>query len=71
MATEDNLVKTQLRIPADLYEQVQVLADKNFRSANSEILYLLSVALGKIKEPASYEEVRQIVEQALAKAGKG
>jgi hypothetical protein len=61
MATEDELIKTQLRIPAEMYEQVKGLADKNFRSTNAEILYLVSLGLERAKEHASPEDVREII----------
>lgn len=65
MATEDELIKTQLRIPAEMYEVVKVLADKNFRSTNAEILYLVSLGLDRTKEHASPEDVREIVKEEL------
>lgn len=71
MATEDDLIKTQLRIPSDLYEQVKNMADRHFRSTNAEILYLVSLGLGLAKEHASPEDVREILRQELARMGNG
>ena len=36
---------TQLRIPADMYEQIKELAEKELRSANAQIVQLLKEAL--------------------------
>lgn len=65
MTTEDELIKTQLRIPAEMYEQVKGLADKNFRSTNAEILYLVSLGLERAKEHASPDDVREIMKKEL------
>jgi hypothetical protein len=62
---EESLVKTQLRIPEEMYERVKELADRNFRSANAEILYLVSLGLERAKEHASPDDVRQIVGDVL------
>ena len=70
MATEEDLIKTQLRIPSDLYEQVKDMADRHFRSTNAEILYLVSLGLGLVKEYASPEEVREIIREELARLSK-
>lgn len=70
MAIEDELIKTQLRIPAELHEQARESAEKNFRSFNGELLYLISLGLKLAKEPASPDEVRKIVQEELSKAGK-
>ena len=70
MSSDDEIQRLQLRLPNDLYEVIKKLADKNFRSANSEILYLVSLGLERVKECASPEEVRQIIKEELTKASK-
>ena len=70
MATEDDLIKTQLRIPSDLYEQVKNMADRHFRSTNAEIVYLVSLGIGLAKEHASPEDIREIIREELARLGK-
>lgn len=67
MATEDDIQRLQLRIPAALYEEIKQHSEKSFRSANSEILYLVSLGLEKVKETTSPEEVREIIRDELAK----
>ena len=41
----DNEKKFALRLPAELYEQVQKAADQDTRSINAEIIVLLREAL--------------------------
>ena len=61
-------------MPTDVYEELKERADRNFRSLNSEILYLLQVGM-KLAEPhATPEQVREIVTDVvkteLAKSAK-
>lgn len=65
MSESEEIQRLQLRIPAEMYEQVKELADKNFRSTNAEILYLVSLGLERAKEHASPEDVRGIVTEEL------
>lgn len=67
VSNENEIQRLQLRLPNDLYEVIKNLADRNFRSANSEILYLISLGLEKVKECASTDDVRQIIMEELAK----
>ena len=51
-----NEVKTQLRIPGEMHEEIKRLADQDFRSLNAEILALLQEAIerrhaAKAKKP--------------------
>jgi len=53
----ENETAITVRIAADVYEEIKAAATKDFRSINSEVLYLLSEALAaeKIKqEPLGY-----------------
>ena len=70
VSNDDEIQRLQLRLPNDLYEVIKNLAERNFRSANSEILYLISLGLEKVKECASPDEVRQIIREELAKTVK-
>ena len=70
VSNENEIQRLQLRLPNDLYEVIKNLAERNFRSANSEILYLISLGLEKVKECASPDEVRQIIREELAKTVK-
>ncbi len=70
MPSEEEIQRIQLRIPNALYEEVKRLSENSFRTANAEILYLLSLGLDKMKETTSPEEVRQIVRDELARANK-
>lgn len=70
MSGNEDIQRLQLRIPTDLYEEIKQHSEMSFRSANSEILYLVSLGLDKVKETTSPEEVRQIVQEELAKASK-
>jgi hypothetical protein len=45
MYMSDGEVKTQLRIPAELHEEVKRLAEQELRSFNAQILTLLREAL--------------------------
>ena len=69
MSAQEDFIKTQVRIPAELHEQVKVSAENNFRSFNAEILYLLSVGLGNMEAPATPTNVRQVVREELVKTG--
>ena len=71
MTKQKDFAQTQIRMPAELYEELKESADRNFRSLNAEILYFLQIGMGKAQPHATPEEIRQIVESALAKAGKG
>lgn len=61
MAEHEEVIKTQVRLPAELHEQIKVSSDRNFRSFNSEILYLLQVGLRNAQPHATPEQVREIV----------
>ncbi|HMT93902.1 Arc family DNA-binding protein [uncultured Thiothrix sp.] len=61
-----------LRMPPELKEELEVLAEQNRRSLNAEIIVRLEESVKREGLTCiTAEEVRQIVEQALAKAGKG
>lgn len=62
--------QTQLRMPTEVYEELKASAEKNFRSLNAEILYLLQIGMKKAEPHASPEEVRRIVQEELAKTVK-
>ena len=74
MTKQKDFSQTQVRMPTDVYEELKERADRNFRSLNSEILYLLQVGM-KLAEPhATPEQVREIVTDVvkteLAKSAK-
>lgn len=74
MAKQKDFAQTQVRIPHELLDELKTSADRNFRSLNSEILYLLQVGM-KLAEPhATPEQVREIVTDVvkteLAKSAK-
>ena len=74
MTKQKDFSQTQVRMPTDVYEELKERADRNFRSLNAEILYLLQMGM-KLAEPhATPEEVRDIVTDVvrteLAKASK-
>ena len=69
MAQKD-FSQTQLRMPTEVYEELKASAEKNFRSLNAEILYLLQIGMKKAEPHASPNEIRQIVKEELTKAGK-
>ena len=61
------------RIPADLHQELTEAAEMNSRSMNAEIIARLrfaSVLPSGEEHPLSGEEVRRIVREELAKAGK-
>ena len=57
-------------MPTDVYEELKERADRNFRSLNAEILYLLQIGMKQAEPHASPSEVRQIVREELAKTVK-
>ncbi|MFZ1345154.1 Arc family DNA-binding protein [Thiothrix eikelboomii] len=60
-----------LRMPPELKEELEVLAEQNRRSLNAEIIIRLEDSVKREGQTCiTAEEVRQIIEQALAKAGK-
>lgn len=70
MTKQKDFSQTQVRMPTDVYEELKERADRNFRSLNAEILYLLQMGM-KLAEPhATPEEIRRIVSEELAKASK-
>jgi hypothetical protein len=61
-----------LRLPPELKEELERLAEQNRRSLNAELIVRLEESVKREGQTCiTAEEVRQIVEQALAKAGKG
>ena len=61
-----------LRLPPELKEELERLAEQNRRSLNAELIVRLEESVQRGGQTCiTAEEVRQIVEQALAKAGKG
>lgn len=61
-----------LRMPPELKEELEVLAEQNRRSLNAEIIVRLEESVKREGLTCiTAEEIRQIVEQALTKAGKG
>lgn len=61
-----------LRMPPELKEELEVLAEQNRRSLNAEIIVRLEDSVKREGQTCiTAEEVRQIIEQALAKLGKG
>ncbi len=60
-----------LRMPPELKEELEVLAEQNRRSLNAEIIVRLEDSVKREGQTCiTAEEVRQIIEQALAKLGK-
>jgi hypothetical protein len=60
-----------LRMPPELKEELEVLAEQNRRSLNAEIIVRLEESVKREGLTCiTAEEVRQIVENALSKAGK-
>lgn len=70
MTKQKDYAQTQLRIPLDVLEALKDSADRNFRSLNAEILYLLQIGMSRAQPHATPEEVRQIVREEL-RATKG
>ncbi|MFZ1389418.1 MAG: Arc family DNA-binding protein [Thiolinea sp.] len=61
-----------LRLPPELKEELERLAEQNRRSLNAELIVRLEESVKREGQTCiTAEEVRQIVEQALAKVGKG
>lgn len=61
MTKQKDFAQTQVRIPHELLEELKTSADRNFRSLNSEILYLLQIGLKKAEPHATPGQVREIV----------
>ena len=70
MTKQKDFSQTQVRMPTDVYEELKERADRNFRSLNAEILYLLQIGMKQAEPHASPSEVRQIVREELAKTVK-
>ncbi len=54
-------VRTNLRLPEELYEQVKQLADKEMRSINAQMVVLLQAAVDARHNP---KEAAGVVEQS-------
>lgn len=60
-----------LRLPPELKEELERLAEQNRRSLNAELIVRLEESVKREGQTCiTAEEVRQIVEQAIAKLGK-
>ncbi len=71
MTKQKEFAQTQVRMPTEVHEQIKESADRNFRSLNAEILYLLQIALEHSAPHATPKEVRTIVREELdRKTGK-
>ena len=70
MTKQKDYAQTQVRIPQDVLEALKDSADRNFRSLNAEILYLLQSGMSRAQPHATPEQVRQIVREEL-RATKG
>lgn len=52
--------KTNLRLPEELYEQIRVLASKELRSINSQMVVLLQEALEQREQQQRQAQVREV-----------
>ncbi len=59
-------VRTNIRIPEALYEEIKQLAEKDFRSINGEIIALLHEAVRRRRTEQESEEEIIAPELALA-----
>jgi hypothetical protein len=58
------MVKTTLRIPDDLYEKVERLAERDLRSVNQQLVYLIGHAVAVTDESAEkYSQVCDVTER--------
>jgi len=48
MDAKENLKRTTLRLPQDLYDRLEHLANENNRSLNSEIISILDYSVGQM-----------------------
>jgi predicted transcriptional regulator len=46
------MTKTTLRMPDDLYEEVERLAERDHRSVNQQLVHLIAFAAGYMTEDA-------------------
>ncbi len=62
-------VRTNLRLPEELYEQIKQLADKEMRSINAQMVVLLQSAVGsRRKQREASEDSEEIYSPALLAA---
>ncbi len=62
-------VRTNLRLPEELYEQIKQLAEKEMRSINAQMVVLLQTAVGsRQKQRNMSEESEEIYSPALLAA---
>ncbi|UOG93182.1 MAG: Arc family DNA-binding protein [Candidatus Thiothrix sulfatifontis] len=60
-----------LRMPSDVKEELEKLAEQNRRSLNAEIVVRLEESIKREKESCiTGDELRRIVREELTKAGK-
>lgn len=50
MSAKVELVKMVIRIPADMREKIQAVAEKSRRSMNSEVVYRLEASLEQVTD---------------------
>jgi hypothetical protein len=70
---EKNSIRITLRIPEQLHEKLANSADLGTRSLNSEIVKRLeeSFLSNTDDRPLTASQVRELIKEELAKAGKG
>jgi hypothetical protein len=60
-----------LRMPSDVKEELEKLAEQNRRSLNAEIIVRLEESIKRERESCiTSDELRRIVREELTKAGK-
>ena len=59
-------VRTNLRLPEELYEQIKRLAEKEFRSINAEMVVLLKAAVANTQWRTEREAEEDEMSPALA-----
>jgi len=62
MKKQDDLFKTQIRLPADLHDAIKDSAMDNGRSLNGEMITLLRIALGHKEPPLTISQLKEVLE---------
>lgn len=63
MDKQPELLKTQIRLPQDLYDAIKDLATDSGRSMNGEMVELLRTAIGEKEPPVTLSQLKSVLQQ--------
>lgn len=69
MGTQDEFIRTQIRIPPDLHSQIKKAQETSGRSFNAEIVSRLEVSFKQEADKPLADLIREILREELSSRG--